>query len=272
MIRRVNSGKNHHYVDDATGRRVPSVTTILDKGIPKPALVKWSGDATAEAAVDRWEELSELPPATRLKELRAARYATRDAAANRGSQVHALAERLAMGETVTVPDELTGHVGSYVQFLDEWDVQPVMLERVVHSKRHDYCGTFDMIADLLDPWDPEPDPALRRRVRWLLDIKTNRSGVFGETALQLAAYRYADVVIDEEAGEEIPMPEVEATGVVHVRADGYDLVPVVAGPAQHRTFLYVQQVAAFTEGGRDLIGEPLVSPQTSAYTLIRSES
>lgn len=272
MIKRIDRGKNHWYVDTDTDIKVPGVTGHLDKGVPKPALVNWAGSATAEYAVDHWDELSEMTPSVRLKTLQGARYAAKDAAANKGTKVHDLAERLVQGERVTVPDELTGHVQSYVQFLDEFDVRPILVERTVYSAKHNYCGTFDLMAELLDPDDPEPDPEQRRRVTWLLDIKTNRSGIFGETALQLAAYRYADVYIDEEQEAQYEMPEVDQTGAVHVRADGYDLIPVEAGPAQHRQFLYVQQVAGFTETSRDLVGAAVVSPQASTYRLIQEDS
>lgn len=262
MIRRINTGRSHHYVDD-TGRRVPGVTTLIGDGVPKPALINWAASATIDYAIDHWDHLSTLPPSARQKELSGARYAAKDAAANKGTRVHALAERLVHGDRVPVADELAGHVQAYVRFLDEWDVQPVLVERTVHSVTHDYCGTFDLIADLIDPGSDE-------RVRWLLDIKTSRSGIFGETALQLAAYRYADVWIDEQAGTEHDMPDVDAVGAVHVRADGYSLIPVEAGELQHRQFLYVAQVAAFQAGSRDLVGAPLTPPGASTYELVRS--
>lgn len=272
MIKRVDRGKNHWYVDTDTETKVPGVTGFLDKGIPKPALINWAANSTAEYAVDNWGQLTALGPAARLKELQGARYAAKDAAANKGTKVHDLAERLVHGDSVSVPDELTGHVQSYVQFLDDFDVQPILVERTVHSRKHNYCGTFDLLADLLDPDDPEPNPDLRRRVTWLLDLKTNRSGIFGETALQLAGYRYADVWIDEAEGVEHDMPEVDRVGAVHVRPDGYDLIPLEVGPTQHRQFLYVMQVAEFTANSRDLVGEPIVSPQTSNYRLVREDS
>jgi hypothetical protein len=272
-IRRVNRGKGHSYVDSDTGEKIPGVTTILDGGIPKPALINWAANATIEYAVDNWDALTDKAVSVRTKELSGARYAAKDIAANRGTQVHGLAERLVEGDRVAIPEGLEGHVQSYVRFLDEFDVQPVLVERTVYSRTHKYCGTFDLIADLLDPDDPEPDPDLRHRMRWLLDIKTNRSGIFGETALQLAAYRYADVWIDEKNdGVEMEMPEVERTGAIHVRADGYDLIPVEAGPAQFRQFLYAQQIARFTADSRELVGQPVISPDTSTYRLAREDS
>lgn len=243
-IRRINRGKGHSYVD-AAGVSMPGVTTILSNGVPKPALVNWAANTTAGYAVDHWDDLGQLTISERLKSLQGARYADRDAAANRGTAVHALAERLTHGEQVQVPDELAGHVDAYVKFLDEWQVEPIVTERTVASYKYGYAGTFDLVANL---------PGTGRT--WLLDIKTSRSGVFGEVALQLAAYRYADVYVDTD-GNEVPMPQVDACGVIHVRADGYDLVPVKAGPAQLRSFLYVQQVAQFCGSSRELIGDAL---------------
>ena len=89
-------------------------------------------------------------------------------------------------------------------------------------------------------------------MRGLLDIKTTRSGIYGETALQIAAYRNAEFYLDAD-GEEQPMPAVDACGAIWVRADGYDLIPVDASPTTFRTFLYVQQVAKFTANSADLV-------------------
>jgi hypothetical protein len=271
VITRVDRGRNHWYIDTDTDQRVPGVTSFTSDGLPKPALINWAGSATAEYAVDHWDELAELTPSVRLKTLQGARYASRDAAANKGTQVHKLAEKLVQGDRVTVPDELAGYVESYVRFLDEYDVRPVLVERTVYSAQHHYCGTFDLIAELLDPDDPEPDPEQRQRQTWLLDVKTSRSGIFGETALQLAAYRFAEVWIDED-GAQFEMPEVDLCGGVHVRADGYDLIPLEVEPLQHRQFLYVQQVAQFMAGARELVGEPVASPHASTYRLIREDS
>ena len=158
------------------------------------------------------------------------------------------------GEEVNVPEELAGHVESYVRFLDEWDVAPLHTEFVVVSYRFGWAGTGDLIADLCDEEDPTA------RVRWALDIKTSRSGIFGETAWQLAGYLLgADVILTAD-GQEIPIPEVERYGAVHVRADGYDLFPLEVGPQQLRELRYVQQVAGAVERSREYVGEPLSPP------------
>lgn len=248
---RINRGRGHHYLLD--GRKVPGVTTIISNGLPKPALINWAANVTADYAVDHWDELSTEGPAKRLALLKKARYDDRDQAANRGTQVHGLAEKLIQGEEVEVPDPLAGHVESYMRFLDDWNPQHVLVEGVVFNRRQRYAGTLDLVADI---------PGLGRG---LWDVKTNRSGPFGEVALQLAAYRYAEFYIDDDLTEH-PMPEVEHCGVIWVRADGYELVPVTAGEAQFRSFLYVAQCAQFADTARDLIGEALTPPRLEGKT------
>lgn len=258
-IRRVDTAKGHYY-KDANGSRVPGVTTILG-ALPKDGLINWAGSATAAAAVNRWEELADLPPATRLKELETARYKDRDLAGKRGTEVHTYAEHLINGEEVTVPDELVGHVEAYAKFLDVFKVEPVAVEFGVAHYRHGYAGTCDLIADV-------NVPRLGRK-RLLMDIKTARSGIWGDNALQLAAYRYAEVVIGDP---ERPVPEVDGCAGIHVRGDGADLVPVTADEAVFRAFLYVKQVYEFEKVSRDLVGEPIRSEEQSTYRLVRTEA
>lgn len=262
-IRRVETARGHHYCD-ADNNRVTGVTTALDGGLPKKALINWAGTATAEAAVDRWDELGALGPAKRLKELQGARYAEKDRAAKRGTEVHTYAERLIHGEALEVPEELAGHVEAYARFLDTFQVSPVLVEFGVASYRHAYAGTTDLVADLVLP-------RLGKK-RLLLDIKTSRSGIFGEVALQLAAYRYAEVIIGDDEADERPMIEVDGCAGIHVRGDGADLVPVTADEAVFRSFLYVKQVYEFDKVSRDLIGTPIRSETESTFRLVRDEA
>src|SRR5262245_43231013 len=109
--RKVDRGRGHYYIDTDTNERVPGATTIIDQGIPKPALINWAATATAEYAVDNWADLTPLGPSERLKTLNKSRYAARDAAANRGTQVHALAERLVHGD-IRSEERRVGREGS----------------------------------------------------------------------------------------------------------------------------------------------------------------
>ena len=245
--KRIDSGRGHWYKLD--GQKVDGVTTILSNGVPKPALTAWAAREVATFAADNLDLIGQLERDARIDLLKGAPYRDRDKAARRGTEVHALAEQLAHGNEVQVPDELTGHVDSYLQFLDDWDVQAEHIELDVGSRKHRYMGSLDMIATLADG------------KRWLLDIKTTRSGIYSEVALQLAGYRYAEFYVDSEG--ELPMPAVDACGAIWVRADGYDLIPVNSGPSTFRTFLYVQQVAHFAKG-ETLVGDSLTTPKKAA--------
>lgn len=211
-IKRLNRGSGHSYTID--GRPADGVTTVLNLGLPKPALIDWAGRTTAEFAVNHWDELANMPVADRLRQLQRARFEQRDASARRGTEVHSYAERLLNGEAVVPPEELTGHVENYLKFLDEWAVEPVLVERVVAHRRLGYAGTLDMLAE------HNHGPGIA-----CFDLKTARTGIYPETALQLAAYAYSEVYLDDE-GQECPMPEVVASYGVWVRGDGYDVIPL----------------------------------------------
>jgi len=258
-FRRINTARGHHYLD-ADGQRVTGATTILGAAA-KDALINWAASATAEAAVNRWDELAVMPPAARLKVLQGARYEEKDRAANRGHEVHNAGERLVHGEPVEVAPEIEDHVRAYAQFLDRFKVQPVHVEFSVASYRYGYAGTADLIADLTIP-------RIGRR-RMLLDLKTNRSGIFGETSLQLSAYRYADTILGDP---DQPMLDVEDTGAIHIRADGADLVPVTTTPELHRTFLYLAQVHEFLKISKDLVGAPITAEPGRILRIVAEET
>jgi hypothetical protein len=168
--------------------------------------------------------------------LKSVPWSLRDAAAARGTEVHALAEKLSHGEEVDVPPELTAYVDSALKFLNEWQPRTVLTEVVVASRQWGYAGTFDLLADLPNG----------RRV--LFDYKTSASGIWPETALQLAAYRHADTYLGTD-GTEMPASEleIEYCAAVWVRPDGYDVIPVDTDEAVFRAFLHVQYVARVTD-------------------------
>lgn len=245
--RRVNRGRGHHYFLD--GEPTSGVTWVLDKGVPKPALVGWAANTTADYATDHWDELADLRPSERNAALRRARWDEKDAAARRGSEVHALAERYIAGESIEPPEELVGHVDAYIDFVETWRPTELLTEAIVGNRLYRYMGTLDMVAGLIDG-----------KV-WLLDWKTGGKGIYPEHALQLAAYRRADFYIDPD-GNEQPMPKVDAAGCVWLRADGYDLVPLDTGDDVFSVFLHAIQVARFTDAPVEaVVGDALLPPE-----------
>lgn len=244
-LHRVETAKGHYY-KDGNGNRIPGVTTILGDGIPKPALINWAANATAEWAVDHFDELTEMTHAQRLRALQGARYAVTDKAKKKGTIVHGYAERLVKGEEVSnIEDALRGHTEALVRLYDEFDVHPILVESPIVNYRIGYAGTLDLVAEVTD--------SDGRRRRLLLDVKTNERGIFGETALQLAGYRYAEFYLDAD-GNEQPMIEVDGCGAILVNSEGAQMIPCTSGPDQFKSFRIAAAMRDIVNNGRDLIG------------------
>lgn len=280
------AGNGHSYYVD--GEKVPGVTTILSNGIPKPGLVGWSAGACADivsntlqvarseatggvriVADELVKELLEwnatrgshavkVPTNTPLPRgaigeiLKNIRYRDLDEASGKGTAVHKIAQRLAEGDEVEVPPELKGHAESYVHFLNEWDPRNALLERVIVNRRWRYMGKLDLIADFPGVWGEDTQWAGQPVGRGLLDVKTSRSGIFSENALQVIAYEHGETMLDgidaDGNAVEVPMPEVDWCGAIHVRADGYDVYRFTCDDeTAFRTFLYAKHVGEWLD-------------------------
>lgn len=267
-IHRINAGNGHWYKID--GRKADGVTTLIKNGRPNPALIGWAAREVAEYVADNLDTVNNLAAAGReplIAALRNIPTAVLTKAGNRGTAVHTYAEKLVKGEEVECPDDLIGHVEAYAQFLDEWQVEPVLVEAVVASRRCGYAGTTDLVADVTTPatiaaadypWLAH-DIAAGTKLRAIFDPKTSRSGVWPDHAYQLAAYRHADVYLDDNHTEQ-PMADlgIDFAAVVHVRADGYDVVPVNADDDTFTTFQYIATVARRIADDKQLIGTPVI--------------
>ncbi len=225
----------------------PSVTTILN-ALSKPALAGWAARETAKFAVENIDEVAGLArkdPGAAIQLCKSAPWRGRDAAANVGSAVHDLAESYSMGRPPPeVPEELAGYVASYRQFVEDWRPKYLAVEVTVFSRLDTgYAGSLDFIAEIAG-----------RTV--LGDIKTTASGVYPETALQLAAYRHADF-IGLRDGTEMPMPETRPTALVlHLRPEGYQLLPVPADEEVFGVFRALMKVWEWRKAGSP-IGQPI---------------
>lgn len=209
------------------GEPIPSVTTVLgivDKSGP---LVGWAKRITAEAAVDHraeidgWVGLSGRDGAVSM--LTKVATTQRDRAANAGSEVHQFAEAIARGQDVTVPEELAPFVAAYRTFLVDFEPEFLAVEEMVCSLRHDYAGTFDAIARIAGE-------------TWMLDYKTSK-GVYAETSMQLAAYGFAEFIGRPGTDERYAIPPIDQYGVVHIRPEGYELVPYTVTKRTFAAFL-----------------------------------
>jgi hypothetical protein len=240
--------KTHRYWLD--GKPVPGVTTLLGKGLPKPALVYWSAKCVAEYAIDNPDGVEALRAIGRdagVAALKQIPWQKRDEAAVRGTDVHALAEQIIHGNEVEVPEHLLGYVEGYTRWLDQFKAEPIVTEVPVANRAHWWAGKPDAVVRLGGE-------------TWLLDWKTS-SGVYGETALQTAAYASAEFYLGPDGpDDEQPMPHIDRIGVVHITPDGSSLYDLGDIAEAYGVFRHVAYVANKTDWIKGRIGEPMPEP------------
>jgi hypothetical protein len=217
---RRNYGAGHSYTLD--GAKITGVTTVLNV-LNKPGLVNWAAETTAGFAIENWVDLADLPLMERYDRMVKARFETNRRAVVRGNRIHEFGDKLAHGEAVEVPDEYRTPADAYARFLDLWDMETILTETSVCHTDYRYGGTFDAIVKA---------PKLGTV---MIDIKTG--GVWDEVALQLAAYRFANLMIDDR-----PMIPTDAAFVAHVLPDTVDLVPIRQDEAIVNAFLYLLEI------------------------------
>lgn len=252
-LQRINYGRGHGYKID--GEKVDGVTTLIGDGLPKPALTRWAAKAVAEHVADNLDAVLGMKNMGRdaiIAALKEAPWSAARAGAARGTEVHTLAEKLIHGEEVEVPEHIAGHVDACVAFLDAWKVIPVITEAPVGNRKWRYGGTCDFVGSLLKPGTTKSANAI-------VDWKTAASGIWPETAYQLAAYRYAEVYLEDRAEQPMAALEIEAGYAVWLRADGYDVYPVECGEKTFKDFLHIAWVARAAKANRDLIGEAVAA-------------
>lgn len=238
---RRNHGNGHSYRLD--GAKIPGVTTVI-KNLDSPGLRYWYARMSAQVVLDEWDELCAMKPAERFERVLKAADRERDSKAVRGKRIHAMAEKVAAGEPVEVPDELRERVEGIARFLDEWELHPLASESPVCSTEYRYAGTFDAVM------------ASPRLGNVLVDYKNKDDGrgPYPETSLQLAAYRYADVRLVEvpQVGprggklpsrwDEAPMLTVDSCAVIGVADSTSTLWPMTADERVFDVFLHLLEV------------------------------
>lgn len=188
------------------------------------------------------------------KWLKEAAWRERDVAADRGTEVHLLAERISQGEVIDIPPELAGHIQAWRAWRDHWKMRFVLTEFTVFDLEHGYAGTGDFLAYS----DLKPDWGLI-----LGDYKTSESGIWPDISLQLAGLRFAKFIgrcksnleyhtdhsSCELATDHTTLPKVKTTIGVQITGKGFQVVPARTTKAHFNTFLSGINVAKWkTEG------------------------
>lgn len=254
------------YRNTETGAEQPGVSAIVDM-LPKPALTKWGAKMAAEYAIEHRDEVDELLSEKDGKRLAidrvknaSSRYASK--AANEGTQVHTYTEMIARAvmngekpKADKVPMDMFPYLKSYVRFLKEFDVKPVLLETAIWNDTIGYAGRLDMACQLRTVDDATV----------IVDTKSGASGVWESVSIQQTAYRYAEQYYDEEADCFKPMPEIARTYALWLRPEGYALIPVQSTQAE---LLQLQRLRETWEWKRTR-GKKVIEPAINANPIKR---
>lgn len=232
-------------------KRVPSVTTVLDE-MKSDGLIYW-GQGVGIQGVLTLVGMGLLQQATSFqgqavlacpnpeipggllvagqqqvedlfKQHRLTVNHTRDAAGDRGQNVHDAFETWAKDPTLLpdpslFPAQEAGYVAGLLKFITESKAVPLAAEVQVGSAKHGFAGRYDIRLQL--PEDVElvvhhtPVRGEQRELFskgiWLADLKTSKRA-YAKHSLQLAAYEAASI----ECGYEPTL----GRGVIQVSAEG----------------------------------------------------
>ncbi|MBI2035551.1 MAG: hypothetical protein HYT12_02615 [Candidatus Liptonbacteria bacterium] len=135
------------------GAWYPRVTKILEIK-SKPALYRYYGEAASYAAAQESTKKS----------------------AEEGTMVHEAAEKILLGESPDIPEQIKPAISAFTDFLERNNIQtsPELVERRICSKDHRYAGTIDAMALMDGKFG-------------VLDIKTSQ-GIYRDYNLQTSAY------------------------------------------------------------------------------------
>jgi hypothetical protein len=262
-----------------------SVTTLIGC-LDKPALVPWAAIKTAEAAVDDmaiWQSrLEREGRASAIDYLKQSRFRGKKgerSAKDLGSAVHAACEYAALHGRFNPEDtsdpELIPFVRNFGKFLNDFQPHVECVEVPVYNETYGYAGTLDAMVRLGD-------------TSYVVDYKTSREdldgrgkpkGPYPEVALQLAAYRYAELAAvwraraheinrrryyllnATERAMAVPVPKVDHGLVVYLTPERYAVHPVRCDETIFDHFLALIDAARFVlDVSKDVIGNPLIPP------------
>lgn len=235
------------YVHPSSGSKAPGVTSVVGM-LPKEFLKYWAAKSSAEFAADNLGALVTLALAggrdAAVDMIK--RSPDRDVrqAADTGTEAHKLFEVLARGESPgRVHPDFEPYVAHFRDFLAQAKPKLSLMEETVWSETHDYAGSFDAYGEI----DGQ---------RLFIDWKTTRSGVHEEVALQLAGYRFAEYIIRGD-GARVPLPPADGGAVLHVRPEGWELIPVRCDESVFEFFLHLRQVFEWEKGVKStVLGDP----------------
>lgn len=217
------------------GEKYLSVTTYLQSW-PKPWLGAWAAKMVAEGAVLDKGWIGQYPdPLDAIKYLKGIPWRKRDTAADFGSAVHAALAQLVAGQSVDTPAGAERHVEALVAWWDTYRPLALDSEVQVVNLAERYAGSLDLICEVYGR-------------RYLVDLKTGNS-LGAEIPLQLAAYRYAESIFEDDRII-ASVPIVDACAVLWIPRDTPDewqFLEVPAGGAEYAAFLNLKATHTYVK-------------------------
>ncbi len=253
----------HHYFYD--GVQYPGVTTILDVLDKSRPLMTWAARQTAEAAlslmdepkmVSEWDGETPITVQTTtlrylldtvgregtLKALTSRSNWKRDEAAQLGTEVHDLADRMIRG--LKLPTMTETQLARVTHYREWWKAEQkqgaklrlseamILQPNYADNPESGWGGTFDLLY-----YDADGATVLA-------DIKTGGKWgrkVYESEVLQVTAYGMGRLVQPSTDGLTLPsvypMPQVDKYKVIHVTGEGCKAIPVDVTARDRMAFL-----------------------------------
>lgn len=265
---------------DPDDLRLWSVTTVIG-ALDKPALVYWSAEQTALAAVaavkslpQRIEEDGETETVKWLTGARFRRPRGQRSATELGTAVHEACEEYALtGVRPDVDTEVAPFLDQFDRWLDRFQPSYQATEVCVYHPTYGYAGTADAFLTI-------------DGTRFLADYKTSRTTVDGkgnlrtpypeQVGLQLAAYAGAELAAvwrprrmekfrrryyllsEAERAQAVPVPTVDAGLAIQITPESCEAYPINISEPVFEAFLHVQEAARWVnETSKKVMGPAL---------------
>lgn len=163
------------------GQEIPSVTQILGI-IAKPALINWSANTAIDSvrgAILPGKAYDEVELENIFETGRQAHNRKKVDAGNIGTFIHEWIEKYIHNEKPKMPvnSDLRESIEQFLGWKQKNNVEFLLSEQVVFSKKHKFIGTLDFVCTI----DGVP---------FIGDTKTG-SAIYPEYFLQTSAYRFA---------------------------------------------------------------------------------
>lgn len=260
-----NTEGSRWYIHPTTGERFISVTTVLGN-ISKFGLQDWAARLSATAAFDRLPQLvraSRAPICNLTKTADACgtcrdcvtywladrHNQVRDDAADLGVKLHDVAESDALfGDGIHIDDDVRPFAEQYRRWAGHYNPEFHATEMTVISRKWGYAGTLDAILSIAAmPKQLEHLNGLPSCTDW----KTSKSVDICK-GWQVVAYANADAVLLPD-GTELPMPEIKAGLIVHIRPERVQMREVYLTDQNFQSFIHMLRVVEGLSAGLNTV-------------------